>query len=98
MKDGGTLEIATTVLEQEIHITIRDTGKGIEPNHLPNVFDPFFTTKGQGEGSGLGLTVAHRIITKLGGQIRLDSKKNHGTVCLIILPITSNKHMEHKEA
>ena len=98
MKDGGTLEIATAVLDNEIHITIRDTGKGIEPTHLPKVFDPFFTTKGQGEGSGLGLTVAHRIITKLGGQIRLDSEKNQGTVCLIILPITSNKPMEHKEA
>lgn len=98
MKDGGTLEIATTVLEQEIHIIIRDTGKGIEPNHLPKVFDPFFTTKGQGEGSGLGLTVAHRIITKLGGQIRLDSEKNHGTVCLIILPIPDNTLMEHKES
>jgi signal transduction histidine kinase len=98
MKNGGKLEIATTVLDKEIHITIRDTGKGIEPHHLPKVFDPFFTTKGQGEGSGLGLTVAHRIITKLGGQIRLDSEKNHGTVCLIILPIPSNKPMEHKEA
>jgi two-component system, NtrC family, sensor kinase len=98
MKDGGTLEIATTLLEQEIHITIKDTGKGIEPNHLPKVFDPFFTTKGQGEGSGLGLTVAHRIITKLGGQIRLDSEKNHGTVCLIILPIPDNTRMEHKES
>jgi signal transduction histidine kinase len=94
MKDGGTLEIATTVLDEEIHITIKDTGKGIEPIHLPKVFDPFFTTKGQGEGSGLGLTVAHRIITKLGGQIRLDSKKNHGTVCLIILPITSKNPIE----
>jgi two-component system, NtrC family, sensor kinase len=98
MKDGGILEVTTTVLEQEIHITIRDTGKGIEPNHLPKVFDPFFTTKGQGEGSGLGLTVAHRIITKLGGQIRLDSEKNHGTVCLIILPIISHQPMEHKES
>ena len=98
MKDGGTLEVATTVLEQEIHITIKDTGKGIEPNHIPKVFDPFFTTKGQGEGSGLGLTVAHRIITKLGGQIRLDSEKNHGTVCLIILPIPDNTPLEHKES
>ncbi|MEJ2231181.1 MAG: ATP-binding protein, partial [Nitrospirales bacterium] len=98
MKDGGTLEIATTVLDDEIHITIKDPGKGIEPIHLPKVFDPFFTTKGQGEGSGLGLTVAHRIITKLGGQIRLDSEQNHGTVCLIILPITSIHPVELQEA
>jgi two-component system, NtrC family, sensor kinase len=97
MKEGGTLEITTTVLDQEIRITIRDTGKGIEPHHIPKVFDPFFTTKRQGEGSGLGLTVAHRIITKLGGQIRLDSEKDHGTVCLIILPITSSKPVEQKE-
>lgn len=94
MKNGGTLEVTTEVLENEIHITIRDTGKGIEPHHLPKVFDPFFTTKDQGEGSGLGLTVSHRIITKLGGQIRLDSEKNHGTVCLIILPVPSNASIE----
>ena len=98
MKGGGTLEIVTMVEEKEIHIIIRDTGKGIDANHLPRVFDPFFTTKGQGEGSGLGLTVAHRIITKLGGQIRLDSEKSHGTVCLIILPISPNNHLEHKES
>lgn len=98
MSEGGTLEVATTALDKEIHITIRDTGEGIDPRHIPKVFDPFFTTKKQGEGSGLGLTVAHRIITKFGGQIRLDSEKNRGTVCLIILPIPSQKSRHQKES
>jgi signal transduction histidine kinase len=50
------------------------------------VFDPFFTTKGQGEGSGLGLTVARRIIRKFGGDIRLESVEGRGTSCIVTLP------------
>ncbi len=87
MAEGGTLEVTTGIKDQEIHILIKDSGIGIAPSHLTKVFDPFFTTKSQGEGAGLGLTIAHRLITKAGGQIRLESEKNHGTTCHIIFPL-----------
>ena len=88
MKQGGHLHISTACSEHNLEISITDTGIGIAPHHLPKIFDPFFTTKGQGEGSGLGLTVAYRTIHKLGGEIRMDSTPNRGTTCLITLPLS----------
>lgn len=88
MKGTGTLRLATIVSDQTVTITIADSGPGISKRHLSKVFDPFFTTKDQGEGSGLGLTVARRIIRKFGGDIRLECAEGCGTACLVTLPIT----------
>ena len=88
MKKGGCLTISTSWSENNLEIAITDTGIGIAPNHLPKIFDPFFTTKSQGEGSGLGLTVAYRTIHKLGGEIRMESTPNQGTACLITIPLS----------
>ena len=87
MEEGGMLEVTTGIKDHEIHIRIKDSGTGIASSHLSKVFDPFFTTKKQGEGAGLGLTIAHRLLTKMGGQIRLESEKNHGTTCHIVFPL-----------
>lgn len=92
MKQGGTLDVSTDTAGPGLEIRIKDTGLGIAPHHLPKVFDPFFTTKSQGEGSGLGLTVAYRTINKLGGDIRIDSVLNQGTTILITLPISQKTH------
>jgi len=97
MKEGGTLEVTTGIRDQAIHIVIKDSGVGISSSHLSKIFDPFFTTKTQGEGGGLGLTIAHRLITKMGGQIRLESEKNQGTTCHIIFPITESRTGSRKE-
>lgn len=86
MKGVGTLSVATTVTNRIATAEISDTGPGIAPQHLAKIFDPFFTTKGQGEGSGLGLTVARRIIRKFGGDLRIDSREGQGTSCVITLP------------
>jgi two-component system, NtrC family, sensor kinase len=87
MKNKGTLRLSTAVREKDVVATIADTGPGIPKLHLSRIFDPFFTTKGQGEGSGLGLTVARRIIRKFGGDIRLESVEGAGTSCMITLPV-----------
>ncbi|MCA9498266.1 MAG: HAMP domain-containing protein [Nitrospira sp.] len=92
MQQGGKLDISTETSGHDLEIRIKDTGPGIAATHLPRVFDPFFTTRGQGEGSGLGLTVAYRIINKLGGHIRMESEEKQGTTCLITLPV-SNAHL-----
>lgn len=97
MKQGGKLDISTETSGHELEIRIQDTGAGIAPTHLARVFDPFFTTKGQGEGSGLGLTVAYRIINKLGGHIRMESEESRGTTCLITLPV-SDAHLAKKRS
>ncbi|MCY1072909.1 sensor histidine kinase [Archangium lansingense] len=74
------------------HITVevRDTGDGISPENLRRIFDPFFTTKPQGVGTGLGLSVCHRIITALGGEIRVESELGRGTSFFITLPVAES--------
>jgi two-component system NtrC family sensor kinase len=90
MKGKGTLRLSTKLAGSAVVTTIADSGPGIPKQHLSKIFDPFFTTKGQGEGSGLGLTVARRIIKKFGGDIRLESVEGAGTACIVTLPFASS--------
>lgn len=87
MRGSGTLTLSTAQSDHTGAATIADSGPGISKQHLPKIFDPFFTTKGQGEGSGLGLTVARRIIKKFGGDVRIESFEGRGTTCTITVPI-----------
>jgi len=87
MPGPGTLRVATAADNKMVTITIVDSGHGIPSQHLSKVFDPFFTMKGQGEGSGLGLTVARRIIRKFGGDIRIENLDRGGVCCTISLPV-----------
>ena len=87
MKGQGSLRLSTSLTETSVVTTIDDSGPGIPKQHLSKVFDPFFTTKGQGEGSGLGLTVARRIIRKFGGDISIESQEGKGTSCIVTLPL-----------
>jgi signal transduction histidine kinase len=86
MRGSGTLTLSTAQSDHTGIATIADSGPGISKQHLPKIFDPFFTTKGQGEGSGLGLTVARRIIRKFGGDVRIESLEGRGTTCTVTLP------------
>ncbi len=87
MKPGGELKIATRYLpeEDEMTITISDTGKGIPPELLDHIFDPFFTTKGDA-GTGLGLWVSYGIIKNHQGGIHVESAVGRGTAFTITLP------------
>lgn len=67
-----------------VRISIRDYGAGIAPEVLPRIFDPYFTTKPG--GNGLGLAVAHAIVSKHSGHILVNSKLGEGTVFIIDLP------------
>lgn len=87
MKGRGVLCLSTARTDTSVVATIADSGPGIPKQHLSKIFDPFFTTRGQGEGSGLGLTVARRIIKKFGGDIRIESQEGNGTSCIMTLPL-----------
>ncbi len=87
MPQGGRLEIATEADMDVIIIRFRDTGVGIEPEHLARIYDPFFTTKQIGKGTGLGLAVSYGIIRDHSGQINVESQIGEGTVFQISLPI-----------
>jgi CheY-like chemotaxis protein len=70
-------------------LAIQDTGTGIPPPVLERIFDPFFTTKGIGEGTGLGLSLVHGIVTDLGGGIDVKTTAGNGTSFEIWLPIAA---------
>ncbi len=71
-----------------LHLTLRDSGTGISPNHLSRIFDPYFTTKQQ--GSGLGLATVYSIVKKHAGHISVDSVLGQGTTFHIWLPAASS--------
>ena len=69
-----------------IRLTVSDTGPGISPNIADRIFEPFFTTKATGEGTGLGLSVVHGIVTGYGGFIRFENRQPAGTSFFVYLP------------
>lgn len=87
----GEICITTEVVGREwIKIRMADNGIGISETIQSRLFDPFFTTKPVGQGTGLGLAVAHQIIVeKHRGTIEVNSRSGSGTEFVISLPITS---------
>jgi C4-dicarboxylate-specific signal transduction histidine kinase len=84
---GGVLSISVKPTATGVRIEVRDDGPGIPPEHLPRIFNPFFTTKQPGDGRGLGLSVAHSIVTEHGGRIWGENIPEGGAVFTIDLPI-----------
>lgn len=67
-------------------VEVTDTGVGIDPSALPRVFEPFYTTKSASRGTGLGLSVTHTIVTRLGGTISAHSQLGGGATFRVSLP------------
>ncbi|MEX1300418.1 MAG: ATP-binding protein [Desulfotignum sp.] len=86
-KTGGKITILTEADDQNISISITDTGPGIPPDNLARIFDPFFTTRPVGKGTGLGLSICYGIINKMGGRIDVKSRLDEGTTFTIVLPL-----------
>jgi nitrogen-specific signal transduction histidine kinase/CheY-like chemotaxis protein len=98
-ESGGvlTLTVCTTELGSQenglpagmyVQLAISDTGTGIDPDIAERIFDPFFTTKGPGEGTGMGLSVAHGIVKDLGGDITVTSAPGKGSIFHVLLPLS----------
>ena len=86
---GGTVKVAYHVHEG-LNLCISDTGVGIAPEHLPRVFDRFYRVDAArtevDQGVGLGLPIAKWLVELYGGDIRIESRLNHGTAVLVHLP------------
>ena len=89
-KKAGTIKIVTRTAEDKIRISISDDGPGIPREILDRLFDPFFTTKDVGQGTGLGLSVCHGIITNHGGRIYAESVVGEGATFIIELPVSKD--------
>jgi signal transduction histidine kinase len=93
MDKPGTIRVTLEKLDNDmVLIGVRDEGKGIAPEHLPNIFRPFFTTKGH--GTGLGLSLARRMVESHGGTIDVKSAPGKGTEFDIELPIRREHQLE----
>jgi two-component system NtrC family sensor kinase len=95
--EGGSISIKTELDEapqeprfngcpQRVRLSVTDTGTGIPVYLIGKIFDPFFTTKPVGEGTGLGLTICHKIVEEHGGAIDVESEPGKGATFIITLP------------
>jgi signal transduction histidine kinase len=82
------LTIRSKRLTNSVEIQIEDNGPGIPDEIKDKILQPFFTTKKGTEGTGLGLSITHDIIKAHGGEMRIESKVDHGTTFIVQIPIT----------
>ena len=88
----GIITIRTWSADNNIYVSITDTGYGIPKENLNRLFEPFFTTKEVGKGTGLGLSIAYDIITKKhNGDITVESEISKGTTFTVKIPVIEEK-------
>ncbi|MCG8350720.1 MAG: ATP-binding protein, partial [Chloroflexales bacterium] len=98
MPTGGTLTISIAPdHDGNIEMQFRDTGCGIDPEHLPKIFDPFFTTMPVGRGTGLGLSISYSIIQHHSGTITATSQIGQGTTFTIRLPCSLSGPLDEED-
>ena len=82
---GGRITVREQLEEREAVIDVVDEGRGIAPEHLPNIFAPFFTTKEK--GTGLGLAISQHIVGAHGGRLEVVQTSPRGTTVRVRLPV-----------
>ena len=84
MESAGTVRVEIGSRGDCASVVVSDNGRGISPQHLPNIFRPFYTTKGN--GTGLGLSLARRIVEEHHGRIEVSSVVGKGSKFEVVLP------------
>ncbi len=95
MPDGGKLEVKTIIRNNFVSFIVEDTGYGMSEEVKKQIFIPFFTTKEIDQGTGLGLSVVHGIVTSHGGTIEFESEPERGSRFEIKFPM--HKHQDSTE-
>ncbi len=97
MPAGGKITLSTAAADQEVILTVRDTGIGMDEETRNRIFEPFFSTK-LTVGHGLGLATAYAEVTKWGGRIEVDSTPGKGSVFTLRLPVFGGGSRPQKAA
>ena len=85
-KEEKRMRVVSTLQGNDVCVSITDNGQGIAPENLSRIFEPFYTTKDRDRGTGLGLSVCHRVVKQHGGLILVDSKVGEGTTFTVVIP------------
>jgi two-component system heavy metal sensor histidine kinase CusS len=87
--ENGKIQISVTVTAAHSEVTVRDSGCGIAPEHLPRVFDRFYRADSSrsSDGAGLGLALVKSIVDLHGGSARIESEVNRGTTVTLTFPV-----------
>jgi PAS domain S-box-containing protein len=92
---AGVVRVSTHVDGSLAVVSFADDGCGVPPEIIDRIFDPFFTTKAVGEGTGLGLGIAHQIVTLHAGVITVQSTPGEGTTFRVHIPLAVSSPAEH---
>jgi len=86
---AGTVQVKSTINDNQLIIKVLDWGKGIKQDELPKIFEPFYTTKNEtSHGLGLGLSITKQYVTEdLGGELSVNSSVSKRTGFTITLPL-----------
>lgn len=99
MANGGVLTLSTRMVENAgkhmsvplgrfVIVAVTDTGSGMDGETLKRAIEPFYSTKGVGQGTGLGLSMAHGLVAQLGGALTIESSVGQGTTISLWLPVS----------
>jgi signal transduction histidine kinase len=85
---GGSVDLAARLVGEQVEVTVRDTGSGMEPDEVDRIFERFYRSP-DSPGSGLGLSIARDLVQALGGTITAASEPGEGTTIRFTLPVRS---------
>ncbi len=89
---GGRITISTEMQDQSVALSVRDTGSGIPPEHLPRIFERFYRVdparSREAGGTGLGLAIVKHLVESHGGRVRAESMPGGGTAITALFPTT----------
>lgn len=93
-RSPAVIRLTTRARDGWIRLLVEDSGSGVPVDIRSRIFDPFFSTKTPDEGSGLGLTVCQRVVTELGGRIRVEDSELGGAQFVVELPAAPLRSVE----
>jgi len=87
MPRGGELDLTAVTRDDELCLSVRDTGTGISAEDRRRIFEPFYTTKARGKGTGLGLAICREIARALKGRIDVETEVGRGSTFTLAVPL-----------